>query len=385
MRSISGPALPVGRRATWGTGGSGLSLLFGLAVAVVAVGAVPTSVLTSAKDASAHLGPEVTQSHQRQQSRSSATSSPTEGKNQISVPQKRGVNPLLYNDLDYSGNSIPHGGVWDDITGPPLVSSPSLSAARLPLAALLPDPGSDGRVRNYDLLASLLGPPPPAQTFYGDPITPSVNYPYVYGLGGYGDRSKRMASAVERNPSQSLRLKRSPSKLTPADALSLLALLESRDPYAPLSEYYPLVPANGPNDVLPYLPNLPDSVYQDVPLSLALAELRNGGGGGSLHASRDGAQLAPYGDADGEWMNTWTEPAVDYLGFPVDVDTLSRLDHRDTKPSKNGFPHQKRFMITKKKRSVSFDNNDGCSKNENKKSCLLRKYGQLTAAKVATA
>lgn len=358
-------------------------MLLGLAVAVVAVGAVPTSVLTSAKEANAHLGPEVTQSHQPQQSRSSATSNPTEGKNQISVPQKRGVNPLLYNDLDYSGNSIPHGGAWDDITGPPLVSSSSLSAARLPLAALLPDPGSDGRVRNYDLLASLLGPPPPAQSFYGDPITPSVNYPYVYGLGGYGDRSKRMASAVERNRPQSLRPKRSSLKLTPVDALSLLALLESRDPYAPLSEHYPLVPANGPNDVLPYLPNLPDSAYQDTPLSLALAELRNGGGGGRLNPIRN---VAPYGDDDGEWMNTWTEPAVDYLGFPVDVDTLSLLDHRDTKPSKNGFHHPKRFMITKKKRSVSSDNNnDDCSKNENKKSCLLRKYGQLTAAKVATA
>ncbi|XP_065084330.1 uncharacterized protein LOC135706610 [Ochlerotatus camptorhynchus] len=328
---------------------------------------------------SIHHGSEVTQSHQPQQSRSSATSSPTEGRNQISVPQKRGVNPLLYNDLDYSGNSIPHGGLWDDINGPPLASSSS--AGRLPLAALFPDPGSDSQMRNYDLLASLLGPPP-AQTFYGDPITPSVNYPYVYGLG-YGDRSKRMASSSERNPPQSLRLKRSPSKLTPADALSLLALLESRDPYPAMSGYFPLVPANGPNDVLPYSPN---SVYQDIPLSLALAQLGGGGGGGgSLHTSRNVAQLAPYSDDEGEWMNTWTEPAVDYLGFPMDVDTLSRLDHRDTKPSKNGFPHQKRFMIAKKKRSVSFNDNDDCNKNENKKSCLLRKYGQLAAAKVATA
>lgn len=139
------------------------------------------------------------------------------------------------------------------------------------------------------------------------------------------------------SPQISCRPKRSPSKLTPADALSLLALLESRDPYPAMSDYFPLVPANGPNDVLPYSPN---SVYQDIPLSLALAQLGNGGGGGggggSLHASRNVAQLAPYSDDEGEWMNTWAEPAVDYLGFPVDVDTLSRLDHRDTKPSKNG-------------------------------------------------
>lgn len=99
-----------------------------------------------------------------------------------------------------------------------------------------------------------------------------------------------------------------------------------------MSDYFPLVPANGPNDVLPYSPN---SVYQDLPLSLALAQLGSGGGG-SLHASRNVAQLAPYSDDEGEWMNTWTEPAVDYLGFPMDVDTLSRLDHRDSKPSKNG-------------------------------------------------
>lgn len=379
MKSISSPVFPIERRAKWSTG---VTLLLGLAVAVVTVGGVPTSVLTSsAKEMNAHHGSEVTQSHQAQPSRSSATSGPTEGKYQISVPQKRGVNPLLYNDLEYSGNSIPQGGVWDDIGGPSLASS---SAARLPLAALFPEPGSESRMRNYDLLTSMLGAPPPSQTFYGEPVAPSVNYPYAYGLG-YGDRSKRMASSVERNPSPSPRLKRSPSKLTPTDALSLLALLESRDPYPAMSDYFPLVPANGPNDVLPYSPN---SVYQEIPLSLALAQLGGGGGGGvggSLHASRNAAQMAPYSDDEGEWMNTWTEPAVDYLGFPIDVDTLSRLDHRDMKPLKAGFPHQKRFMITKKKRSVNFDNNDDCSKNENKKSCLLRKYGQLTAAKVSTA
>lgn len=376
MKSISGTAFPVRRRPMLNSGGTGLALLLGLAVTVVTVRGVPTSVLSSANEANAHHGSDVTKSHQPQQSRSSATSNPTEGENQISVPQKRGVNPLLYNDLDYSGNSIPHGGMWDDVNGPPLTPSSSMSAARLPLTGLYADPNSDSRMRNYDLLASLLDPSP-AQTFYGDPITPSVNNPYLYGLG-YGDRSKRMASSAPRNSLQSLRLKRSPSKLTPADALSLLALLESRDPYPAMSDYFPLVAANGPNDVLPYSPN---SVYQDIPLSLALAQL---GGGGSLHASRNVAQLAPYSDNEGEWMNTWTEPAVDYLGFPMDVDTLSHLDHRDTKPSKNGFPQQKRFMIAKTKRSVSYNNND-CDKHENKKSCLLRKYGQLAAAKVATA
>lgn len=363
MIPINGTVISGQRRVMRSIGGTRFTLLLGLAVAVVTVGGVPTSVLTSAKESSDHHGSEVTQSHQPQQSRSSATSSPTEGKNQISVPQKRGVNPLLYNDLDYSGNSIPHGGMWDDLNASPL-GSPSSSASRLPLAALFPEAGNDGRVRNYDLLASLLSRPP-AQTFYSDPIAAApVSYPYLpYGLGYGSDRSKRATSSAEKNSPRSLRLKRSPSKLTPADALSLLALLESRDPYPAMSDYFPLVPANGPNDVLPYSPN---SVYQDIPLSLALAQ---------LHGSRNAAQLAPYSD-EGEWMNTWVEPSVEYLA-PMDVDTLSQS-------TKNGFAHQKRFMITKKKRSVSLDDNDDC-KNGNSKSCLLRKYGQLAASKVATA
>lgn len=377
--SIYYTVLPPGHQRRVGrstSGGPGFTLpLLVLGVAVVAVGAVPASVLTNAKEANARHGG--SESHQPQQSRSSATSNPSEVKNQISVPQKRGVNPLLYNDFDYSANSIPHGGgMWDDLNVVPPPSSPSSSAAfgrALLAAALFPEQQLvDNRMRNYDL-----GPlPPPTQTFYGDPVIPSVSYPYVFGRHGFGDRSKRTTSSVmERNPLRSLRLKRSPSKLTAADALSLLALLDSRDPYPSMSDYFPLVPANGPNDVLPYPP--PNSVYQDVPLSLVLAQLGD--------TSRNTARLAPYSDDEGEWMNTWTQPAVDYLGFPTtDVDTLSRLENLDTKPTKNGISHQKRFMITKKKRSVSLDDNDDC-KNDNKKTCLLRKYSQLAATKVAPA
>lgn len=342
-----------------------------LGVALVAVGAVPASILTNAKEANARHGG--SESHQPQQSRSSATSDPSEVKNPISVPQKRGVNPLLYNDFDYSANSIPHGGMWEDLNaGPPPSSSSAAFGRALLAAALFPEQLADNRMRNYDLGP----PPPPTQTFYGDPVIPSVSYPYVIGRHGFGDRSKRMTgSMVERNPLRSLRLKRSPSKLTAADALSLLALLDSRDPYPSMSDYFPLVPANGPNDVLPYPP--PNSVYQDVPLSLVLAQLGD--------TSRNNARLVPYSDDEGEWMNTWTQPAVDYLGFPTtDVDTLSRLENLDTKPTKNGFSHQKRFMISKKKRSVSLDDNDDC-KNDNKKTCLLRKYSQLAATKVAPA
>lgn len=356
------------RRVVRGTSSPGSTRLLLLVLAVVAVGAVPTSVLSSAKEANARV-----ESQQPQQSRSSATSSPSEVKNQISVPQKRGVNPLLYNDFDYSANSIPHGGMWDDLNAVPPPSSSSSSALdRALLAAVLfPEQLADNRMRNYDLGP----PPPPTQSFYGDPVTPSVSFPYMFGRHGFGDRSKRMTgSPLERNPLRSLRLKRSPSKLTAADALSLLALLDSRDPYPSMADYFPLVPANGPNDVLPYPP--PNGVYQDVPLSLVLAQLGD--------ASRNTGRLAPYSDDEGEWMNTWTQPAVDYMGFPTDVDTLSRLENLDTKPTKNGISHQKRFMITKKKRSVSLDDNDDC-KNGSKKLCLLRKYSQLAATKVAPA
>lgn len=127
--------------------------------------------------------------------------------------------------------------------------------------------------------------------------------------------------------SSASRLKRSPGKLSAADALSLLAILDSRDPYSaaaggPLSEY-------GPND---------------IPLSLALAQLlaeRNslGGGGGGEPL------LSPYGDlgngdddgGDGQWMNSWTEPGVDYMGFPMDVGA-GRLNggYGIGKPSKIG-------------------------------------------------
>lgn len=147
--------------------------------------------------------------------------------------------------------------------------------------------------------------------------------------------------------SSASRLKRSPGKLSAADALSLLAILDSRDPYSaaaggPLSEY-------GPNDVLPYSPSssmaMANQATQDIPLSLALAQLlaeRNslGGGGGG-----GGPLLSPYGDlgngdddgGDGQWMNSWTEPGVDYMGFPMDVGA-GRLNggYGIGKPSKIG-------------------------------------------------
>lgn len=387
-----------------------VALLLG-GILATTVGSVPTSVLASAKDSSNAAnhddggGGGSDAAHQQ-----SVTADPLDARNhQISVPQKRGVNPLLYNDLDYSGNSIPHGGQWDDEG---LFDQGPLSAAALypTLGAGHPSDGaaSVGRLRNYDLLASLLGPPPqpPVQTFYDGPVTPSVSFPYGYGYGL--DRNKRMANfghgknQRQRSLSAS-RLKRSPGKLSAADALSLLAILDSRDPYSaaaggPLSEY-------GPNDVLPYSPSssmaMANQATQDIPLSLALAQLlaeRNslGGGGGG------GPLLSPYGDlgngdddgGDGQWMNSWTEPGVDYMGFPMDVGAgRSNGGYGIGKPSKIGFTPQKRFMVSKRKSSVGSqqEDNDTDEHHEkqeqdvdcksDQKGCLLRKYGQLAGSR----
>lgn len=369
-----------------------------LGILATTVGGVPTSVLASAKDsgnAANHdddgggggIGSDVASIHQQ-----SVTAGPPDARNhQISVPQKRGVNPLLYNDLDYSGNSIPHGGQWDDEG---LFEQGPLSAAALypTLGGGHPsDKGATGRLRNYDLLESLLGPPPqpPMQTFYDGPVTPSVSFPYGYGYGL--DRNKRMANfgygKNQHQRSLGSRLKRSPGKLSAADALSLLAILDSRDPYpaagGPLAEY-------GPNDVLPYSPSssMANQATQDIPLSLALAQLlaeRNNLGGGGV----GGPLLAPYGDLgngnddddDGQWMNSWTEPGVDYLGFPMDVGAARpNGGYGIGKPSKIGFTPQKRFMVSKRKRSVGSqqqdEEEDTADCKSDKKTCLLRKYGQ---------
>ncbi|XP_058446234.1 uncharacterized protein LOC131427241 [Malaya genurostris] len=335
-----------------------VGLLLSITVVTV-VGGIPTSVLANVKDSNAHVNdPATGPVHQSLTSHTNGASIPMESQSQISVLQKRGVNPLVYNDFDYSGNSIPRGGTWDEPD-----ELPPLAAASLFTDQLLSGAGRDNRLRNYDLLANLLSQPA-TQRFYGEPVVPSSHYPVAY-YGTLADRTKRMA-VDDKNRHRSMRLKRSPGKMSQADALSLLALLESRDPYA--VDYYPLIPpANGPNDVLPYSANF----YQDVPLALALA-----------HSPENAGQLAPYSDADGDWMNAWTEPAVDYLGFPLDIDTISRLDGYGAKPTKTGFSHQKRFRITKRKRSVSQDNSDDC-KND-KKSCLLQKYAQLPPNKVSS-
>uniref|UniRef100_A0A182U519 Uncharacterized protein n=1 Tax=Anopheles melas TaxID=34690 RepID=A0A182U519_9DIPT len=127
-------------------------------------------------------------------------------------------------------------------------------------------------------------------------------------------------------------LKRSTGKLSPAEVFSLLTLMDSRDPYRPLSPLPEYISDDQANDVLAYAPN---GMYPDVALPLALEQLLGARGGGG--AGGDGYA---YDDA-GEWMNGWTEPSVDYMGIPMtDLDALAYMP-------------QKRFMVSKKKRSVT--------------------------------
>uniref|UniRef100_A0A182XZS3 Uncharacterized protein n=1 Tax=Anopheles stephensi TaxID=30069 RepID=A0A182XZS3_ANOST len=159
-------------------------------------------------------------------------------------------------------------------------------------------------------------------------------------LSGFGAVAKVLDCINYRANKQSL--KRSSGKLSPAEVFSLLALMDTRDPYRPLPEY---IPDDQSNDVLAYAPN---GMYPDVALPLALEQLLGARGGGSVPA--DGYA---YDDA-GEWMNGWTEPSVDYMGIPMaDLDALGALNDGKGFGSMNGYMPQKRFMVSKKKRSVS--------------------------------
>uniref|UniRef100_A0A182JQM0 Uncharacterized protein n=1 Tax=Anopheles christyi TaxID=43041 RepID=A0A182JQM0_9DIPT len=142
-----------------------------------------------------------------------------------------------------------------------------------------------------------------------------------------------------------VRLKRNSGKLSPAEVFSLLAMMDSRDPYRPLSSLPEYIPDDQAHDMLAYAPN---GMYPDVALPLALEQLLSARGGGGLPA--DGYA---YDDA-GEWMNGWTEPSVDYMGIPMaDLDALGALNDGKTVGSMNGYMPQKRFMVSKKKRSVT--------------------------------
>ncbi|XP_049278742.1 uncharacterized protein LOC125761562 [Anopheles funestus] len=339
MRPIAKANLAIGRAAA-------LAILVSLAT----VSAVPSSVLAGSKEANGHR--DVTASPGQNQL-TTDDASYGDDRSGPSNPQKRGVNPLLYRETelrnDFSGNSIPQNGVWEDV-GVPLPGMPY--PMELFDAPIEPGPldryGSQQQQqqRTYDVLQSLLNRPLSYNPLFVG-RTVSGGYPVrmhggASGNGGYGERKKRtLATAVNgKSHSRLMRLKRSSGKLSPAEVFSLLALMDARDPYRPLSDY---IPDEQTNDVLAYAPN---GMYPDVALPLALEQLL-GAHGGTLPA--DGYA---YDDA-GEWMNGWTEPSVDYMGIPMaDLDALGALNDGKNIGSMNGYMPQKRFMVSKKKRSV---------------------------------
>ncbi|XP_061509228.1 uncharacterized protein LOC133392691 isoform X1 [Anopheles gambiae] len=315
-------------------------------------GAVPTSVLADSKETNGHR--EVTASPGQNRL---TTDDAMYGDDRAgpSNPQKRGVNPLLYREAelrnDFSGNSIPQNGVWEDVDVPLPGMPYPLELFDAPI-----EPGPFDRFnqqqqqqRTYDVLQNLLSrqPSPYNPLFIGRPV--SGGYPVrMHGSGGaYGtERKKRtLATGPAKSYSHQMRLKRSTGKLSPAEVFSLLALMDSRDPYRPLSPLPEYIPDDQTNDVLAYAPN---GMYPDVALPLALEQLLGARGGGG--AGGDGYA---YDDA-GEWMNGWTEPSVDYMGIPMaDLDALGVLNDGKTVGSINAYMPQKRFMVSKKKRSVT--------------------------------
>ncbi|XP_052868420.1 uncharacterized protein LOC128274309 [Anopheles cruzii] len=277
-----------------------------------------------------------------------------------SNPQKRGASlPLLYREAelrnDYSGNSIPQHGVWEDVDGP--------LAVPYPVDLFDDEPGGGRPQRTYDVLQRLLLHR--NQPLNAGPLSGGGGFPLR--PHGYGDRKKRTPGPLKAH-SHGHRPKRNSNKLSPAEVFSLLALMDSRDSYRPLSAI-PDYMAEPPNDVLAYGPN---GLYQDVSLPLALEQLL---------AERD--EMPPsdgfaYEDA-GEWMNGWTEPSVDYLGLPMgDVEALGQLkDGFFSKPSpKTGYLPQKRYMVSKKKRSAGA----GCKAGDPSCSFQGTRYGTIQAA-----
>lgn len=315
-------------------------------VSLATVGAVPTSVLADSKAAN-----DVTTSPGLNQL---TTDEVTYGDDKPSNPQKRGVNPLLYREAelrnDFSGNSIPQNGVWEDVEVP-LQSLPY----PMELFDAVGEPPFEHSIRGartYDVLQSLLNRPsaynPVLVGSNGDGGFPALRL-HTGGHPSYGERRKRTSSMGPatggKSHSHSMRLKRnSPSKLSPAEVFSLLALMDSRDQYRPLppmSDYA----TDSANDVLAYAPN---GLYPDAPFPMALEQLLGGRTGAG------GMPQDPYAYEDaGEWMNSWTDPSVDYLGLPMaDLDTLGSFHDGKSFGPANGYLPQKRFMVAKKKRSV---------------------------------
>ncbi|XP_050085614.1 uncharacterized protein LOC126571290 [Anopheles aquasalis] len=351
-----------------------LALLVSLAT-LAGIAAVPTSVLADSKETNGHHDGTAPGLNQL----TSDDTSYGDAKPEPSNPQKRGVNPLLYRETelrnDYSGNSIPQNGIWEDLSVPvpglPLSGYPLGLSFEDELAGLTGSSASRPE-RTYDVLQRLLLHR--NQPFNGPPVSGGGDAGYPLRLHGYGNRKKR-TPVTQKSHNSGLRLKRNTNKLSPAEVFSLLALMDSRDPYhslQPLPDYLPDAP---PGDMLAYVPN---GLYQDIPLPLALERLlaeRN-----EVSPSDDFA----YEDG-GEWMNGWTEPSVDYLGLPLaDLDALGQLGEgfigKSSNVNKNVYLPQKRFMVAKKKRSTGTTTQaatgSGCKTGDG----ACNRYGTIQAA-----
>jgi hypothetical protein len=124
--------------------------------------------------------------------------------------------------------------------------------------------------------------------------------------------------------------------------LSLLALMEARQEAQqlqyPFVDYYPM-PADSPNDVL-YTANM---LYPELAYPEPYARM-------------------PYDDQNnGEWLNSWAEPNVEYYGpSPLDL-----------KYPKLNLSAHKRFMVAKRKREIK----DDCKNSKiGELACLMKKY-----------
>uniref|UniRef100_A0A182JQM1 Uncharacterized protein n=1 Tax=Anopheles christyi TaxID=43041 RepID=A0A182JQM1_9DIPT len=131
-----------------------------------------------------------------------------------SNPQKRGVNPLLYREAelrnDFSGNSIPQNGVWEDVDVPlPGMSYPmELFDAPIEPGPLDRFSQQQQQQRTYDVLQNLLSrqPSPYNPQFVGRPM--SSGFPIrMHGSGGaYGERKKRtLATGSGKSHSHQMR------------------------------------------------------------------------------------------------------------------------------------------------------------------------------------
>ncbi|XP_055919158.1 uncharacterized protein DDB_G0283357 isoform X2 [Eupeodes corollae] len=261
--------------------------------------------------------------HQEQQLQNQQQQQQQQQQHHASAPilQKRGVNSqLLYGGADLYNNPISSaalangggggsvGGVWSDEIDPPLMYSDLQE---------LQDEYPRGQYRSnnkgYDNLQNILN-----SEAYLEPFAMPLQYSSRY----YGDRKKRSNNKLNN-------LKRE-SKLTPADMLALVALVEAGersrkesepDTYTIPETYFPSAKSYYPNTQSMNMNNNNNYEYQN--------------------------------NDDNDISSPWVEPSiVDYYGVPYNLDAMPKYEiAREHKYGINRYP-AKRFMVSKKKRSL---------------------------------